>query len=317
MKSFFLFSLCAVIITVKAHPVDSLNKPSKENDLFQISLGKDPESIIQAPTQKKSNLIDTLKKKDIFYFTLSTGFLFAGPGDYYIESDENSNGSYTLRSRLYSLGKGIPLTLSFGGNITNNIDLSLGITYHMGVDTKFYNSYYYNGTKVTSESNIKSSFAFLTPGVTLFIPTKHFELYTRQGISIGWGSKSNVINEEFGDINSFNYQTGLFEWKYKGGKAFGYTGALGIRFLSKTSSSFFTEFVFNSIGGSFTNGKKTKHMINGVSYLSTLPTYYKEIIYEDTITEGGTIDNNEPRKAIKAKESFNSCGIKFGILIFL
>jgi hypothetical protein len=207
---------------------------------------------------------------------------------------------------VVSLGKG----LNFGGTIGNmfneNVGAELGINYLLGGKAKAKDEY----PDGTTEYKFYARMLRFIPAIVIAAGSDGINPYAKFGVVISTGSaKYEWEDNDNGDLM-------IAKWKYSGGIALGFMGAVGALYPLNDNMSLFVE--INTINQSYApkKGELKEATVNGVDQLPDLTTSQKEVEFVKETTydfEGGAPPSSEPTEQLKQKLPLGSVGINFGI----
>jgi len=255
-----------------------------------------------------------------FYSRFNLGYSFISGGALNDEITQNTNGTTTVRYTPFSYGKGTNITYGLGYMISPNVGFELGLSYFIGAKNSEKNFYRVDtvSTPYTVDQDLTSKVNLfrVNPSIIISADWKTIIPYVKFGFMMGWGKGFNESMEKAVFQNNPKPSSGLFNWELSGGKAMGFSSALGVNFKSKNQvASFFIELSHINMSGNFKKSTLETANIDGVDLLPNLNTYTKEGVFVDEIEDGAPVNTSEPKKILKHNSSFNSVGFNVGLLI--
>lgn len=275
---------------------------------------------------------------DNYYPPLSTPFSFTGANQTYIETETNSQETYTnnYASVNKGFGGGVSFFVSAGYAITRNISAEIGFSYLAGITQQStnidnYQSFFspddtsYNDKSLASKLTSSPRYR-LMPAIKLSVPLNKFTPYVKAGLVVGLGGKltlSNIFTEneyqiEYGRRYNDNIGTANTGLTASGGLSLGYTASAGVEYAIADFLSVYCEINLISENWSPANGDITTYSLS-----SGIPGPYalssSQFTYSGNITTGGRIPTTYTGVVIlnsqypKQTFSFGSYGVSIGV----
>lgn len=247
------------------------------------------------------------------YLKINTGYGFkvgSQNSEYFnfINRSSDASNNRTYKQINFSLGKGINLGGTLGYMFNKNIGVEVGLDYLIGHK-------YEASTKSTNSNpsyiNLSSKMIRINPSVILSTANEKINPYAKFGFVIGSGY---ILYEEDEYVSGNHLES---KHKMNGGFAFGLSSAIGINYKLNDNTDFFGELNIINMSYSPKKAEMTEYKVNGVDNLLKVPTYYKEIEFEDEISENSNtpINESQPNKVLKQSFSFGSFGLNIGLKI--
>lgn len=243
------------------------------------------------------------------YFKINTGYGFkmgSQNSEYFNFINRSDGSNNTVYEQInFSLGKGINLGGSFGCMFNKNIGTEIGLNYLIGYK---YEASLKPNTGNPSYLYLSSRMIRINPSIVLSTANEKINPFAKFGFIIGSGS---ILYEEDEYVSGSQEET---KYKMNGGFAFGLSSALGISYKLNDNIDLYGELNMINMSYSPKKAEMTEYKVNGVDKLSEVPTYYKEVEFEDEISENSntTINESQPRKELKQSFSFGSLGLNIG-----
>ena len=236
----------------------------------------------------------------------------------------NNNGSgytinYNIVNRSGSYGNGIQVGAAFGYMFTENLGAELSVGYLWGAKfTKHENDINSAYVRLDEESTYGRMLRFI-PAVRMTVGKGKLKPYMKTGLVIGACAKL-IDNFDRKFIDAYPPINGTMKivTEFSGGISLGFASGLGANY--KFNDRFGVYMELGIITQSWAPKKSviTKYLSDDVDILSTLPTYTKETVYDDSYTvDTGVYDSSVPRKQLKCYFPFSSVGINVGLHISL
>jgi opacity protein-like surface antigen len=231
------------------------------------------------------------------------------PEEIFFYNQTSGSNSETKEQINASFGKGFNAGATFGYMISEYIGAELGISYLFGGKTKATQSGSYNNVdKAASAKMLRFNPSLvITPGLDGINP------YAKFGVLIGTGSvKVTGEGTYMGDV--MNY-----EFKLKGGVAFGLTAGIGALYNLNDNMALFAELNMVNMSYAPKKGEVKELMVNGTDILATMDVADKEYEYVKELTTNNETNplNTEPTELLKQRLPFGSFGINVGFRIGL
>jgi len=242
------------------------------------------------------------------YACLNVGYGFGKstmnlPGFYNSTVGDNSQ---TDEQVLVSLGKGLNFGGTFGNMFNENVGAELGINYLLGGKAKAKDEY----PDGTTEYKFYARMLRFIPAIVIAAGSDGINPYAKFGVVVSTGSaKYEWEDNDNGDLT-------IEKWKYSGGIALGFMGAVGALFPINDNMSIFAE--INTINQSYApkKGEMKENTFNGADRLPNLTTSQKEVEFvKEIIYDESTPSTSEPTEVLKQKLPLGSVGIVAGACI--
>jgi Outer membrane protein beta-barrel domain len=217
------------------------------------------------------------------------------------------DGDFTTREQInLSLGKGFMAEGSYGYMFGKNLGAELGISYLMGGKTESLFTY----ETGTNRNSVSAGMFRFNPSILISGNGGKIKPYGKLGLVAGLGT---VILEENSD---FTANKEIKTTKFKKGVALGVSAGLGL--ITRISGPVSMVCELNTVNLSYAPemSEVTEYSQNGENKLDELTLSQKETQFYDSI-KLKTIDQDQPRPALKQKLPFGSAGIKVGLQIDL
>lgn len=279
-------------------------------------------SVLEIFAQNKDSLkfngAPVLVKK--FYYQVGFGYNFSSGIGMFESHIETRDGSYSSEAVNASYGKGVDLSLAFGGKFNNNFGLEVEFGGIIGSANTVQNQYYVlNAPYVPfldkQENNYRANTFRFNPKLVFEVPFEGVNaFYGKIGYMVGFGNAKRVANEDI-FFDSGVRGKGNFEWNYTGGVVTGSTISLGLRFNVEKDLSFFMEVTGNSLHRSFKKATMTTAVVGDQNILPSLTVYSKETVYVDKATYTSASQNaDQPNEAPSYRSNYNTAGFRIGII---
>lgn len=229
-------------------------------------------------------------------------------------SGTNNIDEYSNESVSGSFGAGTNFLVGGGFMFTENIGVELNVQYTMSkkyetgdVSTYTYDNATYNDRTLTQNF---ANTIYLNPALVITPGAGSKAPYGRFGLIIG-APKLKTEEEYYYDGDGVF--TGTTKWEYTGNTAVGFQGAVGMNWMLTDKIDLFTEVNFVSLTYYPGKGKMTENIGNGNDNLPDTDTYYKEVVFKDTIDPNKPMNPDEPREMLRQSRAFSSLGVQVGI----
>lgn len=215
-----------------------------------------------------------------------------------------------------SFGKGMGVHLRINYRLNRQIDFGVEASYLRGstisID-KEQQGFDGNGqaTIETIEYRIFGNLWSISPSITFSPISSRFSPYIRLGPNLNYAKTF----ERF----SFNGQNQIESLEeFEGDLTFGFSGALGCKYLMNENWEVFTELRFQSFSFLPTKSKLTEYLYNGEDKLDELNTNERETIFKDRIedpigTDQGGAGSDFPLEKLSINQPFSSVQFLIGI----
>jgi|WetSurMetagenome_2_1015567.scaffolds.fasta_scaffold412713_1 hypothetical protein len=217
------------------------------------------------------------------------------------------DGDFTTREQInLSLGKGFIAEGSYGYMFGKNLGAELGISYLMGGKTESLFTY----ETGSNRNSVSAGMLRFNPSILITGNGGKIKPYGKLGLVAGLGT---VILEENSDLTA---NKEIKTTKFRKGLALGVSAGLGLKTNISGPFSFVCE--LNTVNMSYAPkmSEVTEYTQNGENKLDKLTLSEKETQFYDSI-KLKTIEQNQPRPALKQKLPFGSVGVKIGLQIDL
>lgn len=214
----------------------------------------------------------------------------------------------TLTENQASFGGGMQLCGSIGYVFHPNVGFELEGSYHLPqVITSRYSAIddYLDDELSTKAFSIRPSLVFtISKGEKRTWFTSMGLIYTRASFV---KSRQGILGGE----------TQATRWEFSSSMGLGLRSSLGVQHSLSRSIKLRTELFFDNISVAPTSAFLTEYKVQGISYLDTLSTYDRQIIYDKEVIVTSQTSINEPKEELKFKIPFNNVGLKLSLRILL
>ena len=226
-----------------------------------------------------------------------------------IERTGNYKTNYSVA--YGSLGAGLRMEIGYVRALTESISLQLDGTYLIGKRIPISLTSSVSQPDEYTSLSVWSRFVEISPLVHFMKMGNRLTPFIAIGPVIGRGK---FFTDEVRSSRIFG-RTEISK-VYDGSVAVGAKSVLGV-ILNGQRLSYYLQLSMIAMSYSPARSEEIKHTENGVDELPTLSVSEKQTIYLSRGSQFGSIDSNEPSRALKSAYPFNSIGLNAGLLFRL
>lgn len=210
-------------------------------------------------------------------------------------------------------GSGLNFGITPGYMLTEHFGMEIGLNYFMG--TEVMNGKYTNSDG-TYESYVKSNQFRILPNLVVSSGGDVMSVYAKVGLvlPVTGTTFSRAEDSGAGALSGFG-TAATFKAETKGQFSLGYSGAIGGNYNLSDNLSLFAELSGNYLRIKGKSTSYTEYTVAGQDVLGVMPTYMKEIEYEDEVNP--LLDPSDTpsaaRKELAPKNNYSAIFLNIGI----
>lgn len=215
-----------------------------------------------------------------------------------------------------SFADGLRVGLGLGYEVNPALQLHLGARYEASSEVTSSSNTNTTSTLRTSTGKMSTTQIALIPGILVALPGEGLRPYVRLNGHLGFPTlTTHSSSTTTRSPSATSLGTTEIEWEYTGGLAWGVGGGIGIELPLSDRLSLMGELVADNWTWGQTEGKKTKHLINGIDILPTQTKSETTRKYVDSysIDNSGDRPTDEASKSLATSRSYSALGLNAGI----